>query len=540
MTRYRYSSFTVRTASIVGAVLTLGSMSSAWASSPTQWIRTAPGCAAPPASEETVRVPCGALGDYFFATHGVPMSLGCPAEAQGRERPPHMVLESLGPAGEVFGRDGGPWVAVVDWAGPHGNAAGELIVAASDGAVDVELYDFGAAWPEQPAGLGEASDAHLLTLLCGIADEIEGGGEPPLGVHLGFGRLADPEEDCGAGSLTLACEIERLLETLRVDHGVLPVAKGGDHRDLLFPARVPGVLAVGVLDTLRWRRDGETAATFSTAAMDPSLAPGFGLTFGDGGVAPAGSSSAAAVLGGWLAGTRLRSGWSPAMPLPAGARLEPWPHDGRLFLALDGALVPDSDLEGPQRFLNEALASGLTIQPLSGSAAVLTVAETTTRFPGDSLPEMVAKSIRTWPPLPTVYPCVPCGDPDSGARSAAGSLPSTTVSPRKLDGGKASPAGDAPESWGVRLDLSRSVPIDPANTLKEVLIWINGESRRLLGSRDPVLMAAWAEATLDEVAIEGLTPEMLGTLEDTPTLVFLFDMEGHRFWTEVPLPLAPQ
>jgi hypothetical protein len=75
-------------------------------------------------------------------------------------------------------------------------------------------------------------------------------------------------------------------------------------------------------------------------------------------------------------------------------------------------------------------------------------------------------------------------------------------------------------------------------TLTEILAQVNGEPRRLLGGQDSALLAAWAAAELDGVLLEGFGPEESAAFDRLPSLIFLFDMEGDKFWTVAPLALA--
>ncbi len=214
-----------------------------------------------------------------------------------------------------------PWVAVVDWDGPHGWSVGWTIRQVAGPGVTLGLLPLTDEDLESVPRRGE-TDAHLLTRLCNLAELIEVQGvPPPLVVNMSFGRLAHPEDRVAADQCDetrIVCQIAQVIEHLRLKSqaripppGTIFVAAAGNHQDLLYPAVAPGVLAAGSLDLAAFWETGITEETWETPKLTgeaAALMPGYGICLFPGPLpqaekghpTPPGTSYATATFSGFL------------------------------------------------------------------------------------------------------------------------------------------------------------------------------------------------------------------------------------------------
>ena len=214
-----------------------------------------------------------------------------------------------------------PWVAVVDWDGPHGWSVGWTVRQVAGPGVALGLLPLTDDDLESVPRRGE-TDAHLLTQLCHLAELVEVEGvPPPVVVNMSFGRLAHPEDRLPAGlcdETRIVCQIAHVIEYLRLKSqaripppGTIFVAAAGNHQDLLYPAAAPGVLAAGSLDLAAFWETGVTGGTWETPKLTneaAALMPGYGICLFPGPVpqaqkghpTPPGTSYATATFSGFL------------------------------------------------------------------------------------------------------------------------------------------------------------------------------------------------------------------------------------------------
>ncbi|HXU30686.1 MAG TPA: S8/S53 family peptidase, partial [Thermoanaerobaculia bacterium] len=195
------------------------------------------------------------------------------------------------------------WIAVVDWADPHGWSVAATIRTLAPPELDVWLEpvrpkDSRELDPFSPRGV---TDVHVLAALCRI-ESLAARGLAPLAVNLSFGRWIKGVEE---GSL--AAEIERVIDQL-AGRGIPVLAAAGNYQLLQFPAASRGALPVGVLDLAAFRY-GKVKRTWETPILEGrptrALVPVSGLCLPMDGrpswPAPPGSSYATAGLTGLLA-----------------------------------------------------------------------------------------------------------------------------------------------------------------------------------------------------------------------------------------------
>lgn len=491
---------------------------------PVGWYRLPPGCAPAAGGELMQAMPCGGFGRYLLGREAPFSPPDCAGARHGFEVPAGYPASADAPAGGAAvpcvdgscfdGRPGGPWVAVVDWDDPHGWTVGETILQASDRRARVALYDLeepGATFPEWLEGVG---DAHVLAQLCAVAERIAGGDDPPLTLNLSFGRLPrGGQVACPiSGEGSLECELRAVLGWLGDEHGVVPVAAGGNHGLLLFPAADAGVVAAGALDLARYALDGAPRPSRETPAGAEGLVPGYGLYLESTGEpngywpAPPGSSYAAAVLSGWIAGTLDAH---PA-PLPPRGSWAPLLDGERWALARDGSALPGSDLAGP----TELLAAALGARPavcnggMGGATVVLEAAEgAPPALPDKSLAELTARGNEQ---LPGSVICVPChGGPEV---PLAGEL---STSPLRFE-----------------VDLHRGGPLASEYQLTGLYLRLGDTLLPLDRSHDLALLYDLAQGELAILAFEGLPDVPDGT---QISLVYTLRYGTTAFWHAEPV-----
>ncbi len=480
------------------------------AADPVSWLQLSPDCAVRPMDiegGEAQIVPCGGAGSFVFGGAGLSYDGECPKVAKGEETPAPIPAEPeprVSPAfpcfqGSCLGRSGRPWVAVLDWRTPHGWSVAATIREASDERVDVQLYDLaeaGAIAAQMPS----VSDAHVLVQLCAVAEAAREG-DRPLAVNLSFGRRADNETELGGA-------VGRVLSYLKDQEGIVIVAAAGNHHEMLFPASAPGVIPAGALDLAWLGLTGEVRASAQTPPGARALVLGYGLYLsGDGGSwpAPPGTSYAAALFTGWLAGSLADHDAAPSVL--KGKRWEPVPVGKGVALAMDGVVLPGSELTGPGRFFERATGG----DPAPEGKEVYA----TLRLDGPAppLPELsVLHADSGNGPQPGVNPCVPChGSGESGAMGA----------------------GDNGQPIFVDLSYSASLPED--TEMVAVLLRVGGEVYAFEGSRDPDLMVDMAAGR-----VEGLILDEVGGVlvpGEQASLVLVVNVGGTAYWHEVPLNL---
>ncbi len=296
------------------------------------------------------RLACGENGVFYLGEGTTSYrGTGCVSAASGRETFPRGGSPAWkeNAAGPGRDKDGGaPWVALLEPDDERGRSLGWAIRQFSDFQVAVARY--GPSLPFARPG----SEAQLLAAFCALAEDVASSPENrPLVIATSRGRpLGEGERRaCSAESEpSLSCELRRLVDHF-VERGSFVVAAAGDQPPGRFPAGYEAVVAAGSLD-LAWFdwSGGEARASSRTPAIARALFPGHVcLESADGEElwAPAaGSSYAAAVFAGWLAGYLAYED----LPAREAARWTPALVGERLFLARDGKLLPGSDLHQVQ------------------------------------------------------------------------------------------------------------------------------------------------------------------------------------------------
>ena len=208
------------------------------------------------------------------------------------------VAHALAPKAPAPQLDPG-WIAVIDFSGTHGSSIQWLV-----GAIAGPRFTTTLAKLDDPAlsTLGPVSDFHVLAKLCEIVEHVDvDGAAPPRAVNMSFGRAAGADAlltaDCTEDSA--ACQIAKVAEHLHARQTVL-VAAAGNHQEMLFPAVLPDVLDVGMIDLGAFLKGGVVQPAWETPVSAKGLFPGNGLCLRGGWGAPAGASYAAAIYTGWL------------------------------------------------------------------------------------------------------------------------------------------------------------------------------------------------------------------------------------------------
>ncbi len=495
-------------------------------SSEVHWLRTGATCAEPAPSENTMVLACGAAGRFYLTTDSNPPAVACAAEAAGTEMAAFYARSNVGPVGICFYRDGGPWVAVADVRGQRSKNVGFTVLQSADGLLDVALLDLAAVHDRMPQRVGMPSDAHLLTVLCDLAQSLEGGvDEPPIALVLPFGRYLEAMPDCDLDEASLTCQIDRLLAHLHNAHGILAIAAAGDHRATTFPAAAPHALAVASIDQGRFLVSGVAEPSWESPQQATAVMTGLGvmldLNRANGLWAPpSGSPVAAGLFAGWLAGTIAGGEWQPPEPFPFAASWAPWPAAEGFVLTLDNAPLAGSAFAGADLLVRRALGLVETGEPppLSTPETVLVRTETPITLPDHTLPSIVASLNDEWPPLPDVLPCVPC---------ASVRPPSP---PPANPGDPATPSSDT-----LVIDLSLSGSIGGFYELTELALRIGETVYQLDGGDDIALLSALSEGTATAIAIAGIDLASLTANGESAGLVFLLTYSGTPFWHGTPL-----
>lgn len=300
-----------------------------------------------------------------------------------------------------------PWVAVVDWNNWHGwSMSWTIRQSLAPRALPIVLFplgDNGGPTPDSEASTTD--DLSVLAQLCALTEAVDSGFvRRPSVINMSFGRGIQSETSAGGLEGVLSGLLDFLGRTSDGDDQGAIVAAAGNHRQLLFPASHPKVLATGAADLAALLRTGQYLPSWETPRPGGpvSLFPAGGLClqYGDpeGGpkaqlMAP-GSSFAAALFSGMLAGLLLDSGgveslegisWNPGLLQPQ--------------------VPPEILLE---RLQGQALADcAPKLQPAPGGAVHLTAGPPLTM---QSLPEtsLVDAASQDHRQTPEPDPCVPC------------------------------------------------------------------------------------------------------------------------------------
>ncbi|MCB1056403.1 MAG: hypothetical protein KDD11_12955 [Acidobacteria bacterium] len=499
------------------------------------WLRTGAECAAPDPGGAVLVQACGAVGRYYLATTGELPAVECAAEVSGTEMAAFYARSNIGAPGTCFARDGGPWVAVADVRGRRSKEVGFTILQSSGGLVDVELLDLVAAHDRMPDRIGLPSDVHLLAVLCDLTESLDAGlDEPPVAVVVPFGRHLEAPLECSNDEAGLACQIERVLAHLATAHGTVTLAAAGDHRALTFPAAAPSALAVASLDPGRYLGGWGALPSWESPQATTALMPGIGVLLdlerADGlRPTPAGSPMATALFAGVLGGTLARGDWQPPVPFPLAAAWAPWPGIEGFSLALDGAPLPGSHFSDADLMIRRALglvpAAPSEPPPTPETVLVLTADELV--LPQQTLPGIIASLVDEWPPLPDVFPCVPC----AGVRSQGPG----GGRPDEPPGGD--PPGDDPGP--LVIDLSGSGSIGTYYDLEELALRVGDTVYHLEGGDDAALLAALGAGAQGAIAIDGVDLEAIEASGESMAMLFVLSYDGVPFWHSTPLQIGP-
>lgn len=531
-----------------------------------------------PPAESGKRVPCGGYGIFYLEPDGVepeplpkavavvgsgpigtiePVLLGA-EEPQRYPRPLLPPAEGSAESAAFFpcrggscflpstdSLTGGAWVAVIDWNNEHGWSVGWTIHQIAGNGVEMVLFPLADAELEPIATKGE-SDAHLLAQICRLVEAVERDGvTPPVVVNMSFGRLPraedlDPVPDCrGTASPRLSCQIRLALDHLasftREVEGRAPVyvAAAGNHRQLLFPASAPGVVAAGSLQLGQFHKAGLARPSWETplkADGTTVLLPGYGLCLfpdwpwlaGSGRYAPAGTSYAAGNTSGWAVKAvsqgldLLADGaavWRPERSCASTTCTYSMVRTDGARLAAGGPLsaVFEQIRRGSPRCApaEDALTESGVLSPGSSVG-------TPENLP--SLDEVAAVLGRKLP-TPATSPCVPCmansQSPPGYAAFWQGPIPG-------------SPDG----SVGLLVDSSGETNFPPAATLVGFLLRVGDRFLEikleggLTGLLKPDLSSIYV-GELGAALAAGDQPSLIYVLDDLET--------GSTYWTSIPL-----
>jgi hypothetical protein len=472
-----------------------------------------------------VDIACGTYGRFLVLQSSPPP--GCVPRASGSEEPPvypvspvarvfplpQKRLKNIAPSEAPDGMTDPPaqpvteWIAVVDFDSAHGESTTWLAGQVAGPDVTAALAPL-----DDPAldVLGPVGDFHVLSRLCEVAQDVDGGSLPaPRTVNMSFGRRArtsDPTSSSGCPVQNVACQVAKVAHHVTVAGSWL-VAAAGNHREGLFPGTLDDVVDAGMVDLNAFLAGTATRGAWETPAGAAATIPGNDLCL-DAWPAPAGSSYSSALLSGWLVMlldhpdvlAQLGDGvWVPAWSatsgcyvLARGRKQTPWCNT-----AVTSILT---NLAGPE-------------PPGCGNRAsdpAVTVPQ-----PGQSTTPDPIPSIDSWGapthPAPESDPCVPC----------TGSLVSTN------------------HGTDLRLDLSESEPVPSGVVLDQVALRVATSYYVLgLGSTQLQLMDSGGLATI--VVPNGgalITPGASLSLwyRMKPSLDINCSSSTQCFWSSTPL-----
>ncbi len=423
------------------------------------------------------------------------------------------------------------WVAVIDWDEVHGWSVGALIRQVLPNDIDIVLYELDPADPRwQPYSALATSDLHVLEQLCEIAETVDGGAIPaPVVINMSFGR-----EDRPPSASALDDEIDRLIAHLAKPtqrrNGSLFVAAAGNHREMLFPAVNPYVVAVGSLDHRKFDR-GIVGPTWESpqdySGRSAALLPGSGLCLSDSTAtahwpAPPGSSYSAALFSGGVASLIADdlvgdlTGKSFWYPIPTsvsnGVTLFEIGRDGGRVGKTRGAF---------EAFLSDTLSE--SDSPCSAGSSPTPPATTfrlgppqgTTTLPWPSFIEILPAAFKT--PTPDSDPCVPC---------SASQRPNSAIAARA--------SIDAIAPW-IEVDLQNANPLPSAGSIVALYLRLGNRLHRLVG--DGNTFSSLANGQLNEFRID-LTGISAQSYTEQPSLLFVVstdELPSVPYWTSIPI-----
>ncbi|MFK7885263.1 MAG: S8 family serine peptidase [Gammaproteobacteria bacterium] len=367
-----------------------------------------------------------------------------------------------------------PWLAMIDFAGAHGNSVHWLAqaVAGSGIASRTILLDD----PDQNPD-GNVTDLDVLRSLCQVANVAQRAPHLRPVVNMSFGRPiadTDPVNTMTCSGPQFSCQILRVTQHL-AQRDALLVAAGGKQRETLFPAALETVIAAGQLDPSEFVLTKNAQATWEMPAGTNALMPGNGLCIRGGWSAPSGASYASAFLAGWLA---FAASDNPGFDLHTGV-LQPIHSPARNCHVL--GTDSGGELSACNAYVEEVFQgiggqyqSGCWSNPIDLSAHVALGTPTVEQ------PEAVGAV--TWNaqvrPAPEGDPCVPC----TGSNFAR----------------------NAPDTGDLTINLASTLPMRPNLAIESVHVRVDALFYPLLASAD--VLSALHAGQVDELVLKNAAP----------------------------------
>lgn len=533
-----------------------------------EWALIPEGCAPP---SDATPYPCGSLGTYVF---GDPLAtLRCTPDDSGTASdddayppprtvkhveidpadidqplpfpPPIMLPPKAGSARFGATKTGTamtlPAALVIDWNDAHGTAVTDVVTQVAGDGSRVGFYALDA--PELVAELGSSiSDAHLLANLCQVHQNVVDGVEPPTVINLSFGRHAPDEFHPDICDRTLACQVSKVIAQLN-DSGILITASAGNHRDLLFPAKLEDVKSVGTLDLSHFAIHETATPSWESPDGVDVLLPGDGVCAG--GDLAAGSSFASAAAAGYLAadhGNRdgLASGqglWTPikgpeCYVMATSESATPVCNSGLdafIVQTLSGQLCPSENADDAG---TNDVGTDDGDQSVTGFEVptVVTVRLSTNATTMPSVPGYPEWQADTHHPSPSGDVCIPCLDPNGGgggsALRVAGVPLKATIMPL--------PGAD------IALNLTGTSGLDDSFHVLSVFLRVKNRFYKAVTSASKA-----AKLTAGEIDILILQDALdLVHSDEQPSIVFIEGVDvnengtfeaDERFWTSSPV-----
>lgn len=442
-----------------------------------------------------------------------------------------------------------PWVAVIDWDGPHGWSVGWTIRQVAGPGVALGLFPLTDEELESVPRRGE-TDAHLLTQLCTLAELVDVEGvPPPLVVNMSFGRLAHPEDLLPAGSCDerrLVCQIAWVIEHLRLKSqpalpapGTMFVAAAGNHQDLLYPAAAPGVLAAGSLDLAAFWETGLTDSSWETPKLTSqaaALMPGYGICLFPGSVpqaekghpTPPGTSFASATFSGFLVAPLLAGLiedslepllWQPVPSCTPEVCTYQIAHGNQSLYAVSSGL---------QLLLEQARTGRPACRPPNEGTVEVDASLGNALTKAAALPPLsfddVAAADRKQP-APGADPCVPCHGHNQP--------------PPLLAYGSASLASrsDPASPLALELDLSFAGALPGDYTLLELYLRVGEDFYPLTVEGELFSLESLESGAVDRLVVEG-AGDLIPAGEQASLVLVLGDNGADvpsEFWTSIPI-----
>ncbi|MEM1205891.1 MAG: S8/S53 family peptidase [Acidobacteriota bacterium] len=507
------------------AVALLLLLAAAPASAAVTWQYTDGACGVPTGANV---MRCGGYGFFDFGggpAAGAPVGRGpsCGGVVYGQtENHRRLPASPVPPASPTvwYPCDGGscfsppstePWAAIIDWDNGHGWTVGATMLQTSGGGLRARLYPLDA--PTQPVlqALDGVGDAHVLHQLCELAEEMAyDGSNPPQVVNMSFGRLL-PDSSRMCDTQSLACEIRGVVDHLHDRYGIRFVAAAGNQGQLLFPAVLDSVMAVGSVDITYYHETSGIRGSATAPSGSQALFPAHGLVLEEGGnvwPAPAGASYASAFAAGWIAEYLSRH---PEMKeVVFDSSIAPLSFVdladiGSFHLARAGIGIPGSELPTADPRLQTAAGDRPEVwdQVLrsrtewrTGILGAATGVATTTF---DEI------SASTNSPTPHSHPCVPCHDMPDG--------PGGGLIIVRRDGAQRVGGGfdlEARVDWTLAVDLSWSRGLSSALVLEGLFVKIGESLYAFDDSRSPTFLSSFATGGVERLVIENLPVRTTG------------------------------